>query len=106
MLRVTSELLNVLLHPLQCLNLIPKTVVWSTALDDLLGSQETVGTNAVVEVHDDDVVVAGFDQTRAVVVGVRVCVESPALDEEIDGQRVVRSGIGGCEDVQEKTVLG
>ena len=105
-LRVNSEFANVLLYPLQSLDLIFQTIVGTAALDDLIRSQETIRSNAVVEVDDNNVVVAGFNQTRAVVVGVRVCVESTALDEEVDGERVVRSGIRRSEDVQEETVLG
>jgi len=60
-LGITSELLNVLLHPLQSLDLISETVVGCTALYNLIGSQEAVRTDAVVEVDNDNVVVAGFD---------------------------------------------
>jgi hypothetical protein len=50
-------------------------------------------------------VVACLDKTRAVVVRVGVCVESTALDEEVDGERVVRSSIRRSENIDEKTIL-
>ena len=61
MLGITAKLANVLLHPLQCLDLVSKTVVGSAALDDLIRSQKAVGTHTVVEVHNDNIVVASFD---------------------------------------------
>jgi hypothetical protein len=106
MLGITSELANVLLDPLQSLDLIFEAIVGASALDNLVGSQESIRTNAVVEVHDNNIVVACFDKTRAVVVGVRVCVESTTLNEEVDRERIVRSGIRGSKDVDKKTVLG
>jgi hypothetical protein len=105
MLRITSKLADILLNPLQGLDLIFETVVDTAALDNLVCSQESIRTNTVVEVHDDNIVVARFYETRAIVVRIRVCVESTALNEEVDGQRVVRSGIRRSKDIDEKTIL-
>jgi hypothetical protein len=98
-LGVTSKLADIFLYPLQSLDLVSETVVGSASLNNLVWSQETIRTNTVVEVDDDNVVVACFDQTGTVVVGVRVGVESTALNEEVDGERVVWSGIRRSKDV-------
>jgi hypothetical protein len=104
-LRVTSKLANVLLDPLQSLDLIFETVVCASTLDDLVGSQESIRTDAVVEVYNHDIVVACFDQARAIVVRVGVCVEATALNEKVDRERVVRSSIRRSENIDEKTIL-
>jgi hypothetical protein len=106
MFRITSELANVLLHPLQSFDLIFETIVGASAFDNLVGCEESIRSNAVVEVYNDNIVVACLNQTGPVVVGVGVCVESTTLDEKVDGERVVRSGIRGSKDVYEKTILG
>ena len=72
MIGITAKLANVLLQPLQSLDLILETIVGATSLDNLLRGKEAIGTNAVVEVYNDNVVVACFDQTGAVVIGIRV----------------------------------
>jgi hypothetical protein len=100
-LGITSKLADILLNPLQSLDLISQTVVGSAALNDLIRSQEAIRTNTVVEVDNDNIVVTCFNQTGAVVVRVGVCVKSTALDEEVDGERVVRSGICRSKDVDE-----
>jgi hypothetical protein len=100
-LGVTSKLADIFLYPLQGLDLISETIVGSAALNNLIRSQETIRTNTVVEVDNNNVVVARFNQTGAVVVRVRVCVESTALDEEVDGERVVRGSICRSKDVDE-----
>jgi hypothetical protein len=82
-----------------------ETVVDTAILGYLGRSQETVRTDSVVEVYDNDVVVAGLDQAAAVVVWVRILVEASALDEKVDGERVAWWCVCRRVNVHEETVL-
>lgn len=106
MIGITTKLANVLLHPLKSLDLILETIVSAASFGDLLRGKETIRADTVVEIHYNDVVVAGLDQAGTVVVGVRVCVESSTLDEEVYRQWMTCCGIRWSVDVHKETILG
>ena len=59
-----------LLDPLECFSLIEETVVEACGrvVLDLRAGYEAIGSDAVVEIHDDDVETRGGDEATAVVV--------------------------------------
>lgn len=60
-------LADVFLNPVQGLPLIFQAVVQAATLTNFLRCQKSMGTNSIIEVHDDQLHAARFDQRGAVV---------------------------------------
>ena len=83
---IAAEVVNVLLNPVQSRTLVFEAIVHTTPSSHFSSGKESVWTNAVIEVDNDNVHVTCLDETRAVVVGIAVSVEAATLDEEEHGQ--------------------
>lgn len=81
---IAAELSDILLNPFQGLSLITQSVVGLECRAAI--SEESVSADAVVDADHHDGLVTGGDETRAVHIGVGVCVEAPALDVKEDRQ--------------------
>lgn len=84
----TTNLVNVLLHPLEQLPLVTQAVVHAhgRVLCDLLASKKAVGADAVVEVDDNHIAIASVDEVSSVVVCITVDAEAASLNKDVDGK--------------------
>ncbi|KAI6774376.1 hypothetical protein HG531_001225 [Fusarium graminearum] len=79
MVRIASELCNVLLNPLESFALVMETEV---RLDISTIIEESVDSNAIVDADDNHIQITGLDESRSVDVGVGISVETTTLDVE------------------------
>jgi hypothetical protein len=77
--REKPHLADMFLDPLESLDLIFEAVIQTSAILDLLASQEPVWTNSVVEGNHDDVRARRFDQPGSIVVCIRIRIEATTL---------------------------
>src|SRR3569833_495612 len=88
---------NVLLDPLQALDLVLETVVQAPVVHNLSALQETERANSVVDLDDHDA--TERSQLAAVEVGIGVGLEAAALDEVQNRQFRLRRSVGRSKDV-------
>lgn len=108
MSKYETYLFDVGLYPLQELALILQTVVQTQGLvgHNLFACEESIGSNAVVEVDYYNFVVRGANQMRSVQVCIAVIVEASTLNEDINRQLALGCCMGWGIDVGEQTVFG
>lgn len=98
----SKYLVDVLLHPLQRKSLIQKASIEISTSFDLLASKETPGTNTVIYLNNDNIMITCFNQAGGVHIRA-LGIESTTFDENQNG---VRTRLCRSIDIEEKTVFG
>ena len=91
-LRIPTELGDVVMDPLQCHALILEPVVEATMVMNFSAGKKAVGADAIIDRYDDDLVARGLDQATAILSWVG-SIEPTTLDEKIDRERRCRCNI-------------
>jgi len=83
MIRVTAELGDVLLNPLESLALIVESKVGS---ESIAIAEESINANTIMDAHNDHVKITSLNKTGSVDIGVGIRVEAAALDVKVHGK--------------------
>ncbi len=95
--------MDVRLDPVKDFSLVEEAGVDITIGKDLFASEESIGTDAVVEGYDDNVVVACVNQAVSIEIGRGEFIKSSALEEDED--RMSTLAVCWCKDIQEEAIL-
>lgn len=93
------------LHPLKHLSLIFQSNIKIAPSPNFSTSQKSVGTNTIIKSDNYNVLLGGYNETQATVVGIRVRIKATALN--INKHRQGLSFFGVCRgvDVQKEAIL-
>jgi hypothetical protein len=94
-------------NPLEQLPLIFQSIIetQSVVLKKLFTGKKPIRANSVVEIHNNNTIIGSFDQFGGVVVGVAIRAEAASLNEDVDGQLALSSGIGRCPHVGKQAIF-